>query len=68
MELAEVIARNAPIGIQVTKRTARKFYEAAEAAAIAELPNIRAAVMGTEDMREGMQSFIERRAAVFKGR
>ena len=45
---------------------------AIEAAAIAilqkRLPEIRAAVMGTEDMREGMQSFIERRPAVFKGK
>ena len=48
--------------------TARKFYEAAEATAIAALPEIRAAVMGTDDMKEGMQSFIERRPAVFSGR
>ncbi|MEP6870948.1 MAG: crotonase/enoyl-CoA hydratase family protein [Anaerolineaceae bacterium] len=68
MELAEVIARNAPIGIQVTKRTARKFYEAAEAQAIAVLPEIRSAVMGTEDQHEGIRSFVERRAAVFTGR
>ena len=68
LELAEIIARNAPIGIQITKATARKFYEAAEATAIAALPEIRAAVMGTEDMKEGMQSFIERRPAVFTGR
>lgn len=68
LELAEIIAKNAPIGIQITKLTARKFYEAAEATAIAALPDIRAAVMGTEDMKEGMQSFIERRPAVFTGR
>lgn len=68
MELAGIIAKNAPLGIQVTKRTARKFYEAAEAAAIAALPEIRAAVMGTEDMQEGMRSFVERRPAVFTGR
>ncbi len=68
MELAEVIANNAPLGIQITKVTARKFYEAAEAAALAALPDIRAAVMGTEDMQEGMRSFIERRPAVFKGK
>ncbi|MEX2081057.1 MAG: crotonase/enoyl-CoA hydratase family protein [Dehalococcoidia bacterium] len=68
MELAEVIAKNAPIGIQVTKRTARKFYEAAEAQAIALLPEIRTAVMGTEDQQEGIRSFVERRAAVFTGR
>ena len=68
MELAQTIAANAPLGIQVTKLTARKFWEAGEAAAIAVLPDIRAAVMGTADMQEGMRSFMERRAAVFTGR
>lgn len=68
LELAEIIANNAPLGIQITKVTARKFYEAAEAAAIAALPEIRAAVMGTEDMQEGIRSFVERRPAVFKGK
>jgi enoyl-CoA hydratase/carnithine racemase len=68
MELAETISKNAPLGIQITKVTARKFYEAAEAAAIAALPQIRATVMGTEDMQEGVRSFVERRQAIFKGR
>jgi enoyl-CoA hydratase/carnithine racemase len=68
MELAEIIARNAPLGIQITKKTARKFYEAAEAAAIAAMPEIRATVMGTDDMQEGIRSFVERRPAVFTGR
>lgn len=67
MDLAETIARNAPLGIQITKKTARKFYEAAEAAAIAAMPEIRATVMGTEDMQEGIRSFVERRPAVFTG-
>jgi enoyl-CoA hydratase/carnithine racemase len=66
MELAEVIARNAPTGIQVTKRTARKLFEAAEAQAIAALPEIRAAVIGTEDQQEGIRSFVERRPAVLR--
>jgi hypothetical protein len=43
-------------------------FGAAEATAIAALPETSAAVMGTEDMNEGIQSFIERRAAVFMGR
>lgn len=68
MELAAIIAANAPLGVQVTKLAARKFYEAAEAAALAELPNIRATVLGSEDAKEGIRSFIERRAAVFEGR
>ena len=37
-------------------------------AAIDALPMVRERVMDTEDAREGIQSFIERRKAVFKGR
>src|SRR6185295_18901817 len=68
MELAAVIARNAPLGIQVTKEAAAKYIEGGEAAAIACIPEIRARVLGSADAKEGIQSFIERRAAVFQGR
>jgi enoyl-CoA hydratase len=68
MEIAALIAANAPLGIQVTKEGALKYIDAAEKAAIAFLPEIRARVMQTEDAREGIQSFVERRAAVFQGR
>jgi enoyl-CoA hydratase/carnithine racemase len=67
MALAEIIARNAPLGVQVTKEAGRKFIEAGEAAAIAIIPEIRARVLGTADAREGIQSFVERRTAVFTG-
>lgn len=68
MELATIIARNAPLGIQVTKEAGRKFIEAGERAAIDYVPRIRERVFGTEDAAEGIRSFVERRAAVFKGR
>jgi enoyl-CoA hydratase/carnithine racemase len=68
MEIAALIAANAPLGVQVTKEGALKYIEAGEKAAIAFLPEIRARVMQTEDAREGIQSFVERRAAVFQGR
>ncbi|HTO06812.1 MAG TPA: crotonase/enoyl-CoA hydratase family protein [Myxococcota bacterium] len=68
LALAERIAANAPIGIRITKRAAHEYLAAAERAAIAQIPEIRAAVFGTEDAREGIQSFVERRAAVFQGR
>jgi enoyl-CoA hydratase/carnithine racemase len=66
--LAERIAANAPLGIQATKRAARAYVDAAESAAIAAIPGIRAAVLDTEDAREGIRSFVERRSAVFRGR
>jgi enoyl-CoA hydratase len=68
MEIARVIAGNAPLGIQVTKEAGRRFIEAGERAAIDAVPAIRERVMGSADAAEGIQSFIERRAAVFQGR
>jgi len=60
--------KNAPIGIQVTKEAALKFVEGGERAAVDYIPIISDRVMNTEDAKEGIQSFIERRAAVFRGR
>jgi enoyl-CoA hydratase/carnithine racemase len=68
MQIAELIAGNAPIGIQVTKEAALKFIEHGEQAAIDYLPKIRERVLNSEDAREGIQSFVERRAAIFRGR
>jgi enoyl-CoA hydratase/carnithine racemase len=68
MELAEIISKNAPLGIQVTKQAGRKFIEAGEQAAIDAISGIRERVLDSEDAKEGIRSFVERRAAVFTGR
>lgn len=68
MELAEIVAKNAPLGIQLTKEAGRTFIHEGEQAAIAVIPDIQKQVMGTEDMLEGMRSFMERREAEFKGK
>lgn len=65
--LAEIIAKNAPLGIQVTKEAGRKFIEAGERAAIDVIAKIHDRVMNSEDAKEGIKSFVERRAAVFRG-
>lgn len=67
MALARIIAANAPLGIQVTKEAGRKFIEAGEQAAIDYVPTIRERVLNSEDAREGIKSFVERRAAKFAG-
>jgi enoyl-CoA hydratase/carnithine racemase len=68
MELARLIARNAPLGIQVTKEAGRKFIAGGEQAAIAAIPAIKERVLQSADAAEGIKSFVERRNAVFTGR
>jgi enoyl-CoA hydratase/carnithine racemase len=68
MELAQIISKNAPLGVQVTKEAGRKFIEAGEAAAIAAVATIRERVMQSQDAAEGIRSFVERRPANFQGR
>jgi enoyl-CoA hydratase len=68
MEIARVVASNAPLGIQVTKEAGRKFIEASEQAAITYVPKIRDRVLQSADAAEGIKSFMERRAAKFQGR
>jgi enoyl-CoA hydratase/carnithine racemase len=67
-EIAQRIAGNAPIGLRAMKEAALKFIQPGEAMAIAGIPAIHAAVMGTEDAKEGIRSFVERREAQFQGR
>jgi enoyl-CoA hydratase len=68
LEIAHRIARNAPIGVRAMKEAALSYLQAGEAMAIAAIPAIHAKVMNTEDAREGIRSFVERREARFIGR
>jgi len=67
-EIAAIICECAPIGLRATKKSALKYIEAAEKAAIDCIPEIGNTVFATEDFKEGMRSFAERRAAKFQGR
>ena len=66
VKIAETIAAQAPLGVQATIASARRAMNEAEAAK-ALLPEI-VRLMGTEDAKEGLMSFIERRAARFTGK
>jgi enoyl-CoA hydratase len=68
MEIAQLIAKNAPIGIQVTKEAALKYVEGGERAALEFLPAMADRVLESDDVKEGILSFIERRHASFRGR
>lgn len=68
MEIAHAIAKNAPLGLRAMKQAALHYIAAGEEAAIAAIPAISKKVMDTEDAKEGIRSFVERREARFAGR
>jgi enoyl-CoA hydratase/carnithine racemase len=68
MELAHRVAQNAPLGLRAMKQAALRYIEAGEAAAIAAIADVRDRVLNSEDAKEGIRSFVERREARFSGR
>ncbi len=68
LQIAERIARQAPLAVQATKASARRWAEQGEAACIESLPKVQAQLLQSDDAAEGIRSFVERREAVFQGR
>lgn len=66
IEIAETIAAQAPLGVRATIASARRVL-AEEEAARALMPELMR-LMASEDAREGLMSFVERRAARFEGK
>jgi enoyl-CoA hydratase len=67
-ELAQLIAKQAPIGVQATLSNARTYETKGVGAATEHLRGALKQVMASEDAAEGMMSFVERREAVFTGK
>ena len=68
IEIAERISAQAPLGVRATIESARKMQsEGFDAAAQDLLPQV-LKLFKSEDAREGIQSFIERRDGNFKGK
>jgi len=68
LEIAETVARRAPLGVQASLKSARRARSEGDAAAIARLLPDLATIMKSEDAAEGIRSFVERREARFKGK
>jgi enoyl-CoA hydratase/carnithine racemase len=66
--IADTIARKAPLAVQAALLNARVAVEQGREAALAALMPAARALMGTDDARQGVQSFIERRDARFTGK
>ncbi len=68
VEIAQTVAKRAPLGVYATIRSARTAELQGTQAAIDELLVIARELMDTEDAEEGVRSFVERREGNFKGR
>jgi len=68
MEMATEIAANAPLAVQATKRMMRLGLEETFEANVHHVFLQLLPLFQTEDFREGMRSFLEKRPAKFQGR
>lgn len=68
LEIAENIASQAPLAVQATMENARIAGQFGWQAAAAKITATQARLYNTEDAKEGVQSFIEKRAARFQGK
>ncbi len=68
LALAEVIAAQAPLGVYATLASSRAALPADEAAAAKRLLPDLQPLLRSEDMQEGLRSFVERRPGTFSGK
>jgi enoyl-CoA hydratase len=68
MEYARTIADNAPLAVQALLQSERFGQSADHETAVRQMFDGMVPVMQSEDAREGVQSFVERRKAVFQGK
>lgn len=67
LDLAQRVAEQAPLAVRQTRLASRLALEQGREAALKVLMDQARELMHTQDAREGLMSFVERRKAVFKG-
>ena len=67
LAIAETISEQAPLGVQASLFSARLARSEGPAKAVSRLLPDLQPIMDSEDVKEGVQSFLERRKARFKG-
>ena len=67
LKIAQTIAKQSPLGVQATLKSGRTARLEGDQAAIERLLPDLMPIMQSEDFKEGIQSFLERRDAKFKG-
>ena len=68
VEIAESIAAQAPLAVQATMENARIALQQGWPAAYGSISEVQSRLYNTEDSKEGVQSFLEKRPASFQGR
>jgi enoyl-CoA hydratase len=68
INLAEEIASRAPLAVRAAKRMVNQSYERFLADGLAEEKQVFYSLFNSEDQKEGMQAFVEKRAPQWKGK
>jgi enoyl-CoA hydratase/carnithine racemase len=68
LQLAEKISANAPLALAAVKKIVRAADGVPDAEAFDAQRRELASLMGSQDVREGMQAFAERRDPVWQGK
>ncbi len=65
--LAQQIAERAPLSLREMKRAIARMTRAIDPEVLADLDTARIEITRSSDMREGLQSFLDRRKPFFRG-